>query len=56
MKTRKLGDWWQSADLLSIFKGWGLFDDLYKADPNWPIPKRRGQVFEEGFPLREPNS
>jgi len=44
------GDWWQSADLLSIFKGWELFEDLYKADPNWPTPKRRGQTFENGFP------
>ena len=30
------GFWWESPELLSIFKGWGLLDDLAKADPNWP--------------------
>jgi len=30
------GYWWESKDLLSIFRGWGLFDDLMKVDPNWP--------------------
>jgi hypothetical protein len=30
------GYWWDSPELLSIFRGWGLFEDLAKADPNWP--------------------
>jgi hypothetical protein len=33
------GYWWESADLLSVFKGWGLFEDIAKADPNWPPPE-----------------
>ncbi len=32
------GLWWESPELLSIFRGWGLFEDLAKADPNWPAP------------------
>ena len=32
------GFWWESPELLSIFRGWGLFEDLAKADPNWPPP------------------
>jgi hypothetical protein len=32
------GYWWESADLLRIFKKWGLFEELSKADPSWPEP------------------
>jgi hypothetical protein len=37
------GLWWESADLLRIFKKWGLFEELSKADPSWPAPKRQTQ-------------
>lgn len=30
------GFWWESPELLSIFRGWELFKDVAKADPNWP--------------------
>jgi hypothetical protein len=48
------GFWWKSADLLRIFKKWGLFEELSKADPSWPAPKR--QVLEKEVPLPKPNS
>lgn len=44
------GDWWQSTDLLRAFKKWDLAGEISKADPSWPEPKRRSQVFENGFP------
>ncbi len=34
------GDWWESPELLSIFRGWGLFEELAKADPNCMAPSR----------------
>jgi hypothetical protein len=35
------GYWWESPDLLKVFKKWQLFEELSKADPAWPefIPK-----------------
>lgn len=32
------GYWWESPDLYRVFRGWGFFEDLAKADPNWPPP------------------
>ncbi len=32
------GFWWQSAELLKHFKKWNLFEDIEKADPNFPPP------------------
>jgi hypothetical protein len=32
------GHWWESADLLRVFKQWDLFNELSKADPAWPEP------------------
>ncbi len=32
------GAWWQSAELLKHFKKWNLFEDIGKADPNFPPP------------------
>jgi len=32
------GLWWQSPELSKNFKKWNLFEDIIKADPNWPPP------------------
>ena len=32
------GLWWQSPELSKNFKKWNLFEDISKADPNWPPP------------------
>lgn len=32
------GYWWESPELYRVFRGWGFFEDLAKADPNWPPP------------------
>lgn len=32
------GYWWESPDLFRVFRGWGFFEDLAQADPNWPAP------------------
>jgi|GEM_PF-1322664 len=51
------GTWWESPELLSIFRGWGLFEDLAKADPNWPPIKWIGTPSGERVPFTtEPNS
>jgi hypothetical protein len=51
------GYWWESPELLSIFRGWGLFEDLAKADPNWPPTKWIGTPSGERVPFTtEPNS
>ena len=52
------GFWWESPELLSIFKGWGLFKDLAKADPNWPpshyqVQTTTRKIIEAGQPVEE---
>ncbi|MFA5240324.1 MAG: hypothetical protein WC476_11555 [Phycisphaerae bacterium] len=51
------GFWWESPELLSIFRGWGLFEDLAKADPNWPPVRWIRTPSGERVPFTtEPNS
>jgi hypothetical protein len=47
------GFWWESADLLNVFKKWDLFAELSKADPSWPAPdwkKNPPKEMESNFP------
>jgi hypothetical protein len=46
------GFWWESKDLLRVFKKWCLFEELSKADPSWPEPSRIKHPPKE----TEPNS
>jgi hypothetical protein len=32
------GKWWESSELMESFRQRNLFDELLKADPNWPLP------------------
>jgi len=47
------GYWWESPDLFRVFRGWGFFEDLAKADPNWPPPiwSRVRRQFDPNFAM-----
>ncbi len=48
------GFWWQSSELSKSFKKWNLFEDISKADPNWPPPDWIKNPPPEGAPY-DPN-
>ena len=48
------GPWWQSPELSKNFEKWNLFEDISKADPNWPPPDWIKNPPPEGAPY-DPN-
>jgi len=49
------GPWWQSPELSKNFKKWNLFEDISKADPNFPPPEWIKNPPPESDPNFPPN-
>jgi len=49
------GLWWQSPELSKNFKKWNLFEDISRADPNWPQPDWTKNPPPESDPNFPPN-